>query len=53
MKKPRKTLTLQPTDYQPNKTELEKKIRFKTTPENLTKAILQDVIIKYTPDAAK
>ncbi len=52
MKKPRKTITLQPTDYQPSKAELEKKVRIKTTPENLAKAMVQDVIIKHSPDAS-
>ena len=35
------TITLKPTDYQPIKAKLEKKIRIKTTPENLAKAIFR------------
>ena len=41
MKKHRKTIALQPTDYQPSKAEQEKKVRIKTTPENLAKAIFR------------
>ncbi len=46
-----RTLTLKSTDYQPSKAELEKKVRIKTTPENLAKAMVQDVKIKHSPDA--
>ena len=53
MKKRRKTLTLQPTNYQPRKAEQEKKVRIKTTPENLAKVMVQDVKIKHSPDASK
>ena len=49
----RKTLTLQPTDYQPSKSELEKKVRIKTTPENLAEVMVQNVKIKHSPDALK
>ncbi len=37
----KKTITLKPTDYLPSKSELEKKVRTKTTPENLAKAMVQ------------
>ena len=50
MKKPRKTLSVQPTDYQPSKAELEKKVHIKTTPENLAKAMVQDVKIKHSKE---
>ena len=46
-----KTITLKPTDYQPSKAEQEKKIRIKTTPENLAKAMVQDVKIKHSDKA--
>ena len=36
-----RTITLKPTDYQRSKAELEKKVRTKTTPENLAKAMVQ------------
>ena len=51
MKKPRKTLVLKPTDYQPSKAEQEKKVHIKTTPENLAKAMVQDVKIKHSDKA--
>ena len=53
MPKPRKTLNLQPTDYQPSKAEQEKKVRINTTPEKLAKAMVQDVKIKHSPNASK
>ncbi len=53
MKKTRKTLTLESTDYQPSKSELDKKVRINATPENLAKAMVQDVKIKHSPDASK
>ncbi len=46
-----KTITLKPNDYQPSKAEQEKKIRIKTTPENLAKAMVQDVKIKHSDKA--
>ena len=51
--KKKRTFTLKPTDYQPSKAELDKKVRIKTTPENLAKAMVQDVKIKHSPDASK
>ena len=53
MKKQRKTITIQPTDYQPSKAKLVRKVRIKTTPDNLAKAIMQDVNIKHSPDSSK
>ena len=50
---PKKTITIQPTDYQPSKAELDKKVRIKTTPDNLAKAMVQDVKIKHSTDAPK
>ena len=50
MKKP-KTIILKPTDYQPNRADLEKKVRIETTPDNLAKAVLQQAKIKHSPKA--
>ena len=36
-----------PTDYQPSKAELKRKHKIKATPEELAKAVMQDVCIKY------
>ena len=43
----KKTITLKPTDYQPSKAELKRKHKIKTTPEELAKAVMQDVDVKY------
>ena len=53
MKKTRKTLTLESTGYQPSKAELDNKVHIKTTPENLAKAMVQDVKIKHSHDTPK
>jgi len=38
---------LKPTDYQPGKAELKKKANIKATPEELAKAVMQVVDIKF------
>ena len=43
----KKTITLKPTDYQPSKAELKRKVKIKTTPEELAKAVMQDVDVKF------
>ena len=44
----KKTITLKPTDYQPSKAELKRKVKIKVTPEQLAKALIQDVDIKWS-----
>lgn len=47
----KQTLKLKPTDYQPSKKELEEDIYIPASPEELAKAVLRPVEIKYSPDA--
>ena len=48
MKKQRnRIITLKNSKYQPSKAELEKKIRINATPEQLAKAVVQEVEIKH------
>ena len=43
----KKIITLKPSDYQPSKAELKRKHKIKATPEELAKAVMQDVDVKY------
>ncbi len=43
----KRTLKIKSTDYQSSKIELKNKIYIPTTPENLAKAIVQDMKIKH------
>ena len=42
----RKAVTLKNTSYQPSMTELRRRVKVKSSPEQLTKAVVQDVDIK-------
>ena len=44
---PQETLTFKPMAYQSSKAKPEKQVHNPTTPENLAKAIVQDVKIKH------
>ena len=44
-------VSLKPHTYQPSKAELEKKVKIRTAPDNLAKAMVQNVKIKRSTDA--
>lgn len=43
----KKTIILKKSDYQPSKAELKRKHKIKATPEELAKAVMQDVDLKF------
>lgn len=43
----RKAVTLKNTGYQPSMAELRRRVRIKSSPEELTKAVVQDVNVKF------
>ena len=53
MKEKKRTIKVKPTDYQPSKEEMEEEIRLPaTSPDEVAKAMMQDVKIKYSPNFA-
>ena len=42
----RKTVTLEAVDYQPSRAEMDEEIRIPASPEELMKAVVQDVKVK-------
>lgn len=43
----KRTIKLKHPSYQPSKAELEKKFKINATPEELAKAVMQEVDVKY------
>ena len=48
-----KTVTVKPNEYQPSKAEVEEEIQIRAEPEQLLKAVVQDVKIKRSRKARK
>ncbi len=47
----KKPIALKPTDFQPSKAETKKKVRIPATSENLAKAMVQDVKLRFSSRA--
>ena len=43
----RKAVTLKNTSYQPSMVELRRRVKVKSSPDQLTKAVVQDVDVKF------
>ncbi len=51
MTKPKPVVRIKPSEYQPNKAELEEDVRIDATPDELAETILRPAKIVEDPDA--